>query len=305
MPALSAGLPSIISEIRAPSDPLRSKVFAISGVTFWITTPSQPRITLPLFLSWERSSLAMFIGIANPIPWPPDTIAVLSPTTSPFRLNSGPPLFPGLIEASVWIKSSYGPAPITLPFALTMPAVTVVSNPKGLPMATTQSPTSRLSESPNVADGSVCFALILIRAMSVLASRPITVASYSLPSISFTFMLCAFSMTWLLVRMYPSRSIIKPEPKLFCLNSLLGASPKNRSKKSSPKKSLKGADGPENLCCKSGPFTTVVVLMFTTDGLTVFMSPLRLGKPLSKATFFIFVRLASNCRSSVTILPLT
>jgi hypothetical protein len=50
--------------------------------------------------------LAMLIGMAKPNPWPLATMAVLTPTTSPFKLKSGPPELPGLIEASVWMKSS-------------------------------------------------------------------------------------------------------------------------------------------------------------------------------------------------------
>ena len=44
-------------------------------------------------------------GIANPIPIDPDwpNIAVLIPMTSPLRLNKGPPEFPWLIDASVWM----------------------------------------------------------------------------------------------------------------------------------------------------------------------------------------------------------
>ena len=45
--------------------------------------------------------------MANPTPsLPPllDEIAVLMPMTSPSRLTSGPPLLPGLIAASVWMK---------------------------------------------------------------------------------------------------------------------------------------------------------------------------------------------------------
>lgn len=59
------------------------------------------------------------------MPRPFGLIAVLTPITSPRVLNSGPPLLPGLIDASVWMKSSYGPAPIARLFALTMPIVTV------------------------------------------------------------------------------------------------------------------------------------------------------------------------------------
>jgi hypothetical protein len=51
----------------------------------------------------------MFDGIAKPTPAfacvPPDAICALTPTTSPFRLSSGPPELPGLIAASVWMAS--------------------------------------------------------------------------------------------------------------------------------------------------------------------------------------------------------
>ena len=41
------------------------------------------------------------------LPMPPaERITVLIPTNSPLRLISAPPEFPGLIDASVWIKSS-------------------------------------------------------------------------------------------------------------------------------------------------------------------------------------------------------
>src|SRR5213593_1139573 len=76
------------------------------------------------------------------------TIAVLMPTTWPRPLISGPPLLPGLIEASVWMKSSYGPSPITRPVALTMPVVTVCSRPNGLPIAMTGSPTFSAADAP-------------------------------------------------------------------------------------------------------------------------------------------------------------
>src|SRR4030042_1506664 len=63
------------------------------------------------------------MGIANPIPWPPLIIAVLIPTTSPRVLRSGPPEFPGLIDASVWIRSPVGSVPgrSTRPVALITP----------------------------------------------------------------------------------------------------------------------------------------------------------------------------------------
>ena len=52
---------------------------------------------------------AMFEGTAKPMPtFPPagPMIALLMPTISPRRLISGPPEFPGLIGASVWMKLS-------------------------------------------------------------------------------------------------------------------------------------------------------------------------------------------------------
>ena len=92
-------------------------------------------------------------GIANPIPTlPPDGeyIAVLTPITSPSKLNNGPPEFPLFIGASVCIKSSKGPAFISLAFAETIPNVTVVAKPKGFPIANAQFPTFALSELPQL-----------------------------------------------------------------------------------------------------------------------------------------------------------
>ena len=75
--------------------------------------------------SWGINGLTRSTGIAKPIPCPEAMMAVVMPTISPFMLNKGPPEFPGLIGASVWMKSSYGPAPMMRPLALTIPAVTV------------------------------------------------------------------------------------------------------------------------------------------------------------------------------------
>jgi hypothetical protein len=71
------------------------------------------------------------------------------------------------------------------PVALTMPAVTELSSPKGLPTATTHSPTSSCSESPH-STGVSPEASTLITARSVSASEPTTVAGTSRPSASFT-----------------------------------------------------------------------------------------------------------------------
>ena len=49
------------------------------------------------------------MGTAKPMPTEPPlplTMAVFTPMASPRALMSGPPLLPGLIDASVWMKSS-------------------------------------------------------------------------------------------------------------------------------------------------------------------------------------------------------
>src|ERR1700747_3248806 len=96
-------------------------------------------------------------GMAKPMPIEPpegEKIAVLMPITSPARLNMGPPELPRLIDASVCKKSSYGPEWISRAVAEMIPEVTVPPRPKGLPIASTQSPTRALEESPQSAAGS-------------------------------------------------------------------------------------------------------------------------------------------------------
>ena len=61
------------------------------------------------FVSRPATSLAVLMGIAKPTPALSPVrlaIAVFMPTTSPFMSNSGPPELPGLIAASVWMKSA-------------------------------------------------------------------------------------------------------------------------------------------------------------------------------------------------------
>jgi len=164
--------------------------------------------------------------MAKPTPCACAMMAVLMPTTSPRSPKSGPPEFPGLIAASVWRKSSYGPA-MTRPLALMIPAVTVPSRPKGLPMATTQSPTRAASESPSEADASCFLASTFTRARSVRGSRPRTLAGYSSPELVVTFTLRAFSTTWLLVRIRPSGLMTNPEPAAWTTG---GGAPGRRKK---------------------------------------------------------------------------
>ena len=70
------------------------------------------------------------------------------------------------------MKSSYGPAPTVFPLALTIPVVTVLLKPKGLPIAITQSPTRSTSELPKVTAGKESFVSILMTAKSVFGSSP-------------------------------------------------------------------------------------------------------------------------------------
>ena len=98
--------------------------------------PSQPRTTRPRVMSCCITSRAWLIGIAKPMPWPAATIAVLMPITLPSTFRSGPPEFPGLIEASVWMKLSFWVTPTRVrAVAEMMPTVTVRSSPNGLPIA--------------------------------------------------------------------------------------------------------------------------------------------------------------------------
>ena len=152
IPALSAGLFFPTLATSAPDGLSKFSTSAISFVTSWILTPSQPLLVSPYLISWSIIFEAAFAGIAKPIPIDPACpgaiIAVLIPITSPFRSKRGPPEFPWLIEASVCMKSSYLVKFISLFLAEIIPEVTVPPNPNGFPIAMTQSPTLDLSESP-------------------------------------------------------------------------------------------------------------------------------------------------------------
>ena len=89
---------------------------------------------------------------ANPMPCKgrpsleTNCFCVVMPTTAPAPFNSGPPLFPGFIEASVRIQvpGSLGIAPVEL----TMPCVTLFGNPLlGEPIAMTELPSRTPDES--------------------------------------------------------------------------------------------------------------------------------------------------------------
>ena len=148
--------------------------------------------------------MALLIGIAKLKPAPgPDLIKVLIPITSPLLFRSGPPEFPGLIAASVWINSSflsYIPNWVTFLFRLLMiPSVTVFSSPNGFPTAIAQSPTLIFVESPNCAFGQGPLPSILSTAKSVKKSCPISFAFNFLPLVKPTITLSDPFTTWALV----------------------------------------------------------------------------------------------------------
>src|SRR6266540_6908297 len=115
--------------------------------------------TTPCISRWSVTRRARLIGIAKPSPIEPplgEKIELFTPITWPRALTRGPPEFPGLIDASVWIMSTYTPDPWPSvarfrPVPLTTPAVTLGSvlarrKPYGFPIAIAHSPTRRLEE---------------------------------------------------------------------------------------------------------------------------------------------------------------
>ena len=106
MPAGLAGPLSSTPATSAPRAGLMLRLSAISSVTCWMRTPSQPRRSSPNWRSWSTTPTTVFDGTAKPMPIEPpegEMISVLTPMTSPSRLNSGPPELPRLMAASVWM----------------------------------------------------------------------------------------------------------------------------------------------------------------------------------------------------------
>ena len=173
------------------------------------------------------------LGIANPSPsFPPDCdrIKVFTPTTSPSTFTSGPPEFPGLIGASVWMYIIGESGSVWRATAETTPMVTVLRNPPGLPKAKTISPwpsfryvasasAGRLSASTLISARSISLDTPTIRAgMSIVR---VDSAASSDPSAfaggSTTWTRCAPFTTCAFVTMYPLGSITNPEPIARCL----------------------------------------------------------------------------------------
>src|SRR3954453_14350649 len=173
------------------------------------------------------------------------------PMTSPARLNIGPPELPRFIEASVCKKSSYGPEWMSRAVAEMMPAVTLPPRPKGLPIASTQSPTRVLLESPHAAAGSGVLGSTFKTARSVTGSRPITCACNVVSSDSVTVICSAVAMTRLLVTIRPDESMMKPDPS-EATRPRFGAPGVPLSPKKSRKKS--SSDGADGFCGASCAF---------------------------------------------------
>ena len=103
---------------------------------------------------------AMSIGIAKPMPVESRSTAVLMPITAPVASSSGPPLLPGLIAASVWMRLREARRSPRLrserPVAEMIPVVTVlVYVPSGDPIAIASWPTLMSADLPIGAAGQV------------------------------------------------------------------------------------------------------------------------------------------------------
>ena len=99
--------------------------------------------------------------------------------------------------------------------ALMIPAVTVLSRPKGLPMAMAHSPGFTLEESPRGATGRP-EAATRTTATSVTGSLPKTLPLKLRPSGRVTLTSETPSTTWALVNTIPSERVMKPDPWPCC-----------------------------------------------------------------------------------------
>ena len=191
-----------MAEIKIPCGAVRPRLSEMSASTDCPVRPAQGR--------WKRCSPDVACltncstkadGMANPMPFdPPDRvrIEVFTPIRSPLISISAPPELPGLIGASVWMKY-----PRALPVAVpdrarpdTMPLLTVWPTPKGLPMASTSSPTSTVSLSRNRRNGISRAPSSFRIAMSDSSSANKTRAAYSSRVFSTTRISVACPTTW-------------------------------------------------------------------------------------------------------------
>ena len=166
-------MPSAL-EIQAPLSTGRLLAFLTAGSIDSNWTPSQGRASGWPADAWAIIGRAMLIGIAKPMFWAWPATAVLIPMTLPLGSSSGPPLLPGLIAVSVWMRLLSWPLSTGMlrPTAEMIPLVTESVNvPSGLPIAIACWPTWTVDESPIGAVGRPV-ALTLTIARSVRVSMP-------------------------------------------------------------------------------------------------------------------------------------
>jgi hypothetical protein len=105
----------------------------------------------------------------------------VTPITLPDPSTSGPPLLPGLMAASVWIRPCrFAVVPVSLPTVMSRPRAEIIpvvtllgkSVPSELPMAMASWPTWRFVESPIWAAVRPVAPLMRRMARSVRVSRP-------------------------------------------------------------------------------------------------------------------------------------
>src|SRR5450756_451078 len=139
-------------------------------------------------------------------------LMVISPTTSPRRFASGPPLLPGLTAASVCTHSPGSGSPTRT--AEKSPLVMVASpfKSRGYPMARRVSPGFMLDTSAKVAAGALSPGT-LIRARSRMLLRTATLPRNSCPMLGWTETKVSPSTTCRLVITSPS-PITNPDPTL-------------------------------------------------------------------------------------------
>mmetsp|Transcript_60779 Transcript_60779/g.181064 ORF Transcript_60779/g.181064 Transcript_60779/m.181064 type:complete len:351 (+) Transcript_60779:258-1310(+) len=148
-PAVSAGPPGTTRMTMMPLSCSSSDM--MSGAK---TMPRTGRRTKPLAMMLSTFFETVSMGMARPTPAKeplPLRMAVLTPMTCPSEFSRGPPLLPGLIEASVWTTPLMGRPPwpsILRERPLMMPRLRLCSRPKGLPKAKTFCPTSSPVEVP-------------------------------------------------------------------------------------------------------------------------------------------------------------
>ena len=83
------------------SIPLKKSRMEGSSPSVSIRIPSHGRMILRPAISSSPISFAILLGIANPRPRLIPLMSVFMPMTLPSMSQSGPPLLPGLIDASV------------------------------------------------------------------------------------------------------------------------------------------------------------------------------------------------------------